>query len=134
VLASESSQPTVWQGLLHDIATSCRRTKAVVDQVQASELTAHRERAAVGLEEIVSAIRYVIDREIDDGGVLIALETLGGDFDIFRRTQLPFFAHYGPDERYLTLLATQLADEARFTIRTPIVGTFSSSGSVPARR
>lgn len=128
MLASESPEPTVWRGLLHDIATSCRRCKTVVDQRQALELTAHLHRAAVRLDEIISEVRYVIDGDVDDREVLIALETLGGDFDIFRRTQLPFFAHYGPDERYLTLLAAQLAEEAGFTIRTPIIGTFSNSG------
>jgi hypothetical protein len=128
VLASESPQPTVWRGLLHDIVTSCRRCKTVVDQRQTLELAPHRQRADISLEEIISEVRYVIDGDVDDRQVLIALETLGGDFDIFRRTQLPFFAHYGPDERYLTLLAAQLAEEARFTIRTPIIGTFSTSG------
>ncbi len=126
--ASESPPPTVWQGLLHDIATSCRRSKAVVDQLKPSDLAVHRERATGGLEEIISAVRYVIDGGIDDGGVLLALETLGGDFDIFRRIQLPFFTHFGPDERYLSQLAAQLAEEAGFPIRTPIIGTFSSTG------
>jgi hypothetical protein len=126
--ASESPQSTVWRGLLRDVGTSCCRCKTLVDGLQALELTAHRERAAAGLEAIIAEVHRVIDDELDDGAVMSALETLGGSFDIFRRTQLPFFAHYGPDERYLTLLAEQLAEEAGFTIPTPIVGTFSSSG------
>lgn len=126
--AGESPESSVWQGLLRDVGTSCCRCKALVDGLEALELMAHRERAAAGLEAIIAQVHRVIDEEIDDGVVMSEVEALGGRFDIFRRTQLPFFAHYGPDERYLTLLAEQLADEAGFTIPTPIVGTFSSTG------
>lgn len=65
---------------------------------------------------------------VKDGTGLAMLVEINRELEIFRRTHLPFFAHYDPDARYLTLLAAELADEAGFAIRTPIVGNFSSTG------
>lgn len=126
----ESDPPVtpVWAGLLRDIGSGCRRSAAAIEELAHPELEPHRRRAVETLSEIEAAVDEALHKRPTGAVDLALLGALGGELDIFRRAHLPFFAHYGPDERYLTLLARQLADEAGFTIHRPLLGTFSSAG------
>ncbi len=126
----ESDPPVspVWDGLLRDIDSGCRRCAAAIEKLVHPELEPHRRRAVETLSEIEAAVEEALEQQATSAVDLALLGALGGELDIFRRAHLPFFAHYGSDERYLTLLARHLADEAGFTIHRPILGTFSSAG------
>jgi hypothetical protein len=119
-----------WEWLLRDIAACCKRCETTVGKNGYPELAPHRHRAMGTLAELGEAVdeSLKIGEGEGDGSRLEALVEINRDLEIFRRTHLPFFTHYGPDTRYLTLLAAQLAEEGGFTIRTPIVGSFSSAG------
>lgn len=118
----------MWAGFLRDIGSGCRRCAAAIDQLAHPELEPHRRSATGTLSEIEAAVEEALEERATSAVNLALLGALGGELDIFRRAHLPFFTHYGANERYLTLLARRLADEASFTIHRPLLGTFSSAG------
>jgi hypothetical protein len=118
----------LWEGLLRDIDTGCRRCAAAIAQRRQTELGPHRRRAIEALSQIEAGVDVALGELATHDGDLAGLAELGVPFDVFRHDRLPFFAHYGANEHYLTLLAARISDEAGFPIATPIVGTFSQSG------
>jgi hypothetical protein len=123
-------------GLLRDLVTCCNRYLASIEGMADPELLPHRERAAERLRSIATGIDRAMAQAPSDEPELASIANWGHQLRVFRHTQLPFFAHYREDERYLTLLAAQVSEEAGCPIPTPIVGTFSNRGywTVPELR
>jgi hypothetical protein len=115
------------EGLLRDVRTSCRRGAAAIERRSEPELESHRREAIEALVQIDADVSAAIKAHAETGIDLPALAVLAKPYSVFRRTRLPFFSHYGAGERYLTRLAALLCDQAGF-IRTPLIGTFSSTG------
>lgn len=129
VTKPEPPLPSAWEWLLRDVAACCVRCAATVEATSGdAEIALHRDRALEALALLGEAVEEALRVGAKDGTGLAMLVEINHELEILRRTHLPFFAHYDSDARYLTLLAAELADEAGFAIRTPIVGNFSSAG------
>jgi hypothetical protein len=115
-------------GLLRDLHTQCRLCHQAIEARDDSKLESHRRRAIAVLEGTIVEIEAVLGGDAPDSINVAELAGLSGPLNILRRALLPFFSHYGPNERYLTALTKALAEEAGLPIITPIVGTFSQAG------
>jgi hypothetical protein len=119
--------PTVCEGLLRDIESSCSRFKVAVEALTHPELEEHRRRAVEILEQIASDVEQVLNGG-HAGADFASVAVHGSQLDVFRRIYFPFFVHCGADERYLTRLAERMADESAFGIVAPLLGAFSGTG------
>jgi hypothetical protein len=119
---------SVWEGLLHDLASSCERSLRSVRAIEDPDLQPHRRDAEFRLEAIERDVADALAADPLLGADAATVATLTAPFEYVRRMLLPFLMHFGPDERYLTNLVARLADEAEMAIPVPIVGTFSARG------